>query len=425
MAPLFASSTTAPLSELPDGFPSPFHRFRVRFPPLNVEVVNPLEERDWDQLVLPFREVTVFHSQAWAQVLHEGYDLNPLYLVVRDGCKLCGLLPLMEAQSPLTGRRGVALPFTDNVSLLANDSRVARGILDHAFALGRQRGWKYVEFKGAAGPEKDDPRTILTSAAFPSGIDEGGSNRKPLAFGQREGQQDESKAPRGKPNSNPAQPSLTYYGHILDLQKAEPDLFSVMDSRTRRAVRKAEKSSLQIESSQSVEAVEAFYDLHVQTRRKHGLPPQPKSFFHGIHNHLLTNGLGQIILAKKGGQTLAASIFLCYGRRALFKFGASNPAGQSLRANNLVMWHAMKHFAKQGISTLDLGRCSINNEGLRRFKSGFGARESQIHYYRFNYSKGQFVVHRDLAFNWSNRVFQLMPAILSRMVGELLYKHLA
>ena len=43
-----------------------------------------------------------------------------------------------------------------------------------------------------------------------------------------------------------------------------------------------------VEILQSVEAVRIFYSLQCQTRKKHGLPPQPFKFFLNIHKHILS-----------------------------------------------------------------------------------------------------------------------------------------
>ena len=47
-------------------------------------------------------------------------------------------------------------------------------------------------------------------------------------------------------------------------------------------VRKAEKEGVCAEVSTSAEAIEVYYGLHCETRRKHGVPPQPFSFFQNI-----------------------------------------------------------------------------------------------------------------------------------------------
>ena len=49
---------------------------------------------------------------------------------------------------------------------------------------------------------------------------------------------------------------------------------------------------------------------------------------------------------------------------------------QNLRPNNLVMWEGIKSLMQRGADTLHLGRTSMENEGLRRFKLSRGIFDS-------------------------------------------------
>ena len=74
----------------------------------------------------------------------------------------------------------------------------------------------------------------------------------------------------------------------------------------------------------------------------------------------------------------------------IFKFGASDHAFQHLRPNNLVMWEAIKRYAADGFKSLHLGRTSQANDGLRRYKLGFGARGERIEHCRYDFRKRAF-----------------------------------
>ena len=98
-------------------------------------------------------------------------------------------------------------------------------------------------------------------------------------------------------------------------------------------------------SSAIAQAINDFYQLHVQTRRRHGLPPQPASFFLNIYEHIIKPGLGFIVLAQRESRPIAAAIFFRFGRNALYKYGASDKRFQEFRANDLVMWHGIQFLA--------------------------------------------------------------------------------
>jgi hypothetical protein len=74
---------------------------------------------------------------------------------------------------------------------------------------------------------------------------------------------------------------------------------------------------------------------------------------------------------------------------------------------------------------LHLGRTSLANAGLRRFKLAWGAREQIIEYVRYDLKLRAFVAGKDDAFGWHNRVFRLLPIGVLRLIGTLLYRHAA
>jgi len=220
-------------------------------------------------------------------------------------------------------------------------------------------------------------------------------------------------------------PSVAFHGHVIDLVENEDCLSKQLDGAVRRGIRKAENEGVRVEFSESLDAVRTFYTLHCLTRKRHGLPPQPFRFFENIARYVLDAGYGFVATACLGRKALAASLFFHFGPEAIYKFGASDYAFQELRPNNLVMWEAIKRCASHGFARFHLGRTSLTNEGLRRFKLGFGAREIKIQYRKYDFSRQGFVTSRDRADGWVNRFFRLFSPSLLRLSGELIYPHLS
>jgi lipid II:glycine glycyltransferase (peptidoglycan interpeptide bridge formation enzyme) len=222
-----------------------------------------------------------------------------------------------------------------------------------------------------------------------------------------------------------SRPSLSFYGHKLDLGVGQQRLFQGLEGAVRRGVRKAERVGVKIDFDAGEQSMRTFFRLHCRTRRRHGLPPQPWRFFANIQRHLLSTGQGFIATARLARQPLAASVFFHDGRQALYKFGASDYAFQQMRPNNLVMWAAINHCAERGLATLNLGRTSLSNAGLRRFKLGLGADEEEICYAKYDFAAKQFVRDVDRVEGWFNRVFACLPLPLLRLAGAILYPHLS
>ena len=168
----------------------------------------------------------------------------------------------------------------------------------------------------------------------------------------------------------------------------------------------------------------ALFDAR-DLRQRHGLPPQPWRFFLNLWRHIVSQNQGMVVLASASGVKIAGAIYFFLGGRAIYKYGASDYRMQNLRPNNLVMWEGMKWLARQGVKSLDLGKSSFGNEGLRKFKLNLGAGEAQLEYVKWDLRRNQFQVEVDGVAGWHNRVFRGLPPFLSRRAGELLYKHWA
>ncbi len=112
-----------------------------------------------------------------------------------------------------------------------------------------------------------------------------------------------------------------------------------------------------------------------------------------------------LVIARLQSVPVAGAVFFKFGRKGLFKFGASDRSLQRLRANDLVMWSAIEELVRQGAESLHFGRTSICNEGLRRFKLGWGAEEDRIHYLTYDFQHSAFIMNRDRALGWHNRLF--------------------
>jgi lipid II:glycine glycyltransferase (peptidoglycan interpeptide bridge formation enzyme) len=129
------------------------------------------------------------------------------------------------------------------------------------------------------------------------------------------------------------------------------------------------------------------------------------------------------VLASHQGRVVAGAIYFHYGKKAIFKYGASDKEYQNLRANNLVMWEAVKEYCLNGYDTLSLGRTETNNTGLRQFKAGWGAEENTIPYYRYDFKKKSFAKGRSHVTAHYNKVFSRIPIPLLKIIGTMFYRH--
>jgi hypothetical protein len=383
-------------------------------------IVDPRSCPSWDDILLHTPGASFFHSSAWARVLAESYGYTPLYFVIQENGKFRALVPVMEVNSILTGKRGVSLPFTDYCEPIIGESTEFVDLFNRIIECGKKRGWKYLELRGGSSLFAPWASNLEPS---PSPVAPRASNLQP---------QTSSLEPRTSnldPVSNLVPVFRSFLGHTLDLTKGEERIFSGFRDSTRRNIKKAITHEVAVKICTDSGAVKEFYRLNCLTRREHGLPPQPYHFFQNVYEYIISRDLGFVTLASCNGQNIAGAVFFHLGDRAVYKYGASDKRSQELRANNLVMWEGIKWSIARGFKSFCFGRTEMENEGLRQFKSGWGPQEYQIQYFKYNLHKEAFVRNeKNEEHGTSNglmkRLFQRLPVPALNAIGSLVYRHI-
>ena len=76
---------------------------------------------------------------------------------------------------------------------------------------------------------------------------------------------------------------------------------------------------------------------------------------------------------------VAAVVLLRWRTTAYYKFNASTPEASPLRANDLLMWEAIRHATTVwGCGDLDLGLSHLDQPGLLRYKGKYATQTDDI-----------------------------------------------
>jgi CelD/BcsL family acetyltransferase involved in cellulose biosynthesis len=328
-----------------------------------------LDDPQWGAFVSSCPDASPFHHPAWAQLLAECYGLRPFALVTSDteGAIEAGL-PVLQT---LRGRhaRLLSLPFTDACPPLVRSDRARSRLAAELALVGR------LELRGPLAGEG--------LVAHLRGVT-----------------------------------------HVLDLEHEPEALRRRFRPQMRRNVARAEREGVVVRRGETrADLVDTFYALHLRTRRRQGVPVQPRRFFGLLWDRLIDQGLGTVLLAYSGTTPVAGAVFLTWNRAVTYKFGASDPAYWGLRPNNLVFWEAIREACGRGDRTFDFGRTELDNRGLREFKSGWGAREEPLVYTFAGAAppaEGRGLVVRALG-----TAIRHSPAWVCRAVGEAGYRYAA
>lgn len=305
---------------------------------MNVYRVDPIADPRWLEFVGRSPNASVFHTPGWLEALRRTYRYTPVaYTTSPPEIAVSNGLVVCEIRSWLTGRRLVSVPFADHCEPLFTNA-VEREAVMRALRRDVECGaWKYLEI-----------RPLTRELHTPQ--DEAGPG--------------------------------SFCFHNLDLRPPLDAIFHAFHKDSiQRKIRRAERESLRLEVGTSDACLARFFDLLMLTRRRHGLPPQPITWFKNLID-CLGDGV-KIWIASKDAQAVAAILTLRHRDTLVYKYGVSDASVHNLGAMPFLFWRAIGDAKGAGIAHLDLGRSDLDQAGLITFKDRLGAQRSTLNYLRY------------------------------------------
>lgn len=337
-----------------------------------------LSDPRWRDFVGTHPAATPFHHPDWARLVADCYGFRTFVVTASDhsGAVRAGL-PLVEVRHLHGGRKWVSLPYTDYCPPLTSDRSEEEQLVA---ALGQA--------SDAAGVQRVEVRAPLTGAAASSDV---------------------------------------ALRHVLALDGGPTDIYKRFHrSQVQRNIRRAERERLTIrQATRAQDLVGTFYRLHVRSRRRQGVPVQPRRFFRLLWERAISTGLGSLLLVEASGQPVAAAVFLAWNQTMIYKYGASDDRAWSLRPNHLLFWRAIQTACDQGYRWFDFGRTDVGQEGLRNFKLSWGAAEEPLVYGTLGGRPDPTPQTEGVAGRLLGSAIRHGPLVLCRVAGEALYRYTA
>jgi len=292
----------------------------------------------WDALVASAEGAGVFHTSAWARLwTSEWRDARWEALVIEDADGYAaGIGAIVRRRGPF--RTVEAMPYATYGGPI-----VRRGHPD-------PRGTAAALLKGFA-------RWIGGATVLRAGIawyqGDGG------AFPER-------------------LPPVASFTHVLPLGADYEEVAARFAPSTRRLVRQADESGLTIESVDTPAKVGEFYDLAVETVRRRGGTPKPRSIYDRIFERLVPPGLGRFHLVRHDGVAVAGSLHLFHDGVAMNWLPVSRASAWTLRPNNFLIASLLETLCASGYLAYNFGASPPDAAGLIRYKEGWGARRVPV-----------------------------------------------
>jgi CelD/BcsL family acetyltransferase involved in cellulose biosynthesis len=344
--------------------------------------IDPFHDLRWNEFIDRHPEASLFHSLEWLRALSRTYGYRPLaYTTAGPDEELRNAVVFCRVESWLTGRRLVSLPFSDHCQPLVDtqeDLEIISTALEQEL---RQEQWRYLEMRPLQSFQLDTPLPCAT---------------------------------------------LSYSFHELDLR---PDLDTIFrnfhKSSIQRKIRRAEREALSYCEGSTEILLNDFYALFKITRRRHGVPPQPRKWFAN-----LIEAFGddlKIRVAYKDTKPVAAILTLRHKNTLIYKYGGCDARFNRLGGMHCLFWKAIQEAKAAGLRSIDFGRADADQRGLITFKNRWGAKESLLTYLRYG-DPEQTAQFCDLPAgscksSAARFVLRHLPISVLSLTGLLLYPH--
>jgi hypothetical protein len=341
-------------------------------PERDLRIVPLVEARaEWNDLVRSHPAATLYHRAPWLEVLERAFGVRPSVALLREfDWAVAGCL-LARGGNPIH-RTLISIPFSDFCPPLALDDRARESLLAGLAAIESRPA---IELRGVAGAH---PWKVLDH----------------------------------------------FQRWTLDLSRPFDAIEKGADREIRRHLRRAREAGVSVECSRDIGAIESFFKLQLENRRRLGVPAQPLRFFRLVHEVFSKLDSIEVWFATHHGHPIAAVVVLRDGDVLHAKWSARTSAGPD-GASHLVFMSIAEHHAQRA-AAIDFGRTDSRNQGLARFKRQLGATPHDLPYSYFPELPS--VTSAETLTGWrqtASRVYRNLPLPAARVVSSVTYRYLA
>jgi Acetyltransferase (GNAT) domain len=329
-----------------------------------------IDDPRWREFVDAAPDATVFHRGEWVSVLADTYRLRVFAVIAIERSTLVAGAPFLAVGGPFR-RRWSSLPFTDACAPLGDPAAVS-AFVGRLGEFAAKHGISSVELRAVDRPRPEGSLAIAVRHILPLDREAGATLR--------------GVAPSHARNARHA-------------ERAGVDRGRELPERRRHLLRAPCADAAAARCPGTAASV----------------LPAPRRAHHRARPRLHPDGAPRGPPAR-GGRVPRV------GRILVFEYGASDEREWAHRPNDLLFWTAIDAACREGYANLDLGRTDIADAGLRRLKSAWGARETDLAYTVLGADQKK-------ATGWTRDLLRPLirhsSPIVCRALGEALYRYSA
>lgn len=356
--------------------------------PLRVRELLPGEDARWDAYVGRHPQGSFFHLSGWGRAVRETFHHEPHSLVVEQGRRWLGVLPLFFVKSPFLGRNLVSVPYGVYGGVLCESDAAQQALLAAAAGLGQQRHAGYVELRHLE-PRPGERPTSPLYVTFRKDLP-----RDPAEVMAQIPKKARAEVRRARGPQRPADPDGKY----------------------------AESFGIELRDDCSIDLL---FGLFAENKGRLGSPTLPRRWFQA-----LVDEFGRSVVIHRAvapdGDTLAAVMSFCFKDTVYAYYSGSKSGINRTGVNDFIYCGIMEWAVRQGFTRFDFGR-SRADSGPASFKKNMGFTAEPLHY--------EYLMLRPEArlpeFHPSNpklelprRIWSNMPMFVANRLGGFLSRYL-
>jgi CelD/BcsL family acetyltransferase involved in cellulose biosynthesis len=302
---------------------------------LSLQIVDPVTDPIWRSVVDSFPAAGLFHSPPWIRALADtyGFEIRGCMVFAASGAPV-GALAYCEIDD-FVGRRIVCAPFSDACDPLFTSIDVWQKLFSVLQSHGLPISLRCLRENRVC---ENDQIEIVKTACW----------------------------------------------HRISVDRSLEELWHGISPESRRAIRRSERTALEVRPMEGQRHLAAFHQLHVALRKtKYRLLAQPLRLFEKLEERFQESGNWHSLAASLGPRMIAGTIYLRWRDTLYYKFNASATDALDARPNNRLLWEGMRLAKLLGCRYLDLGPSDTDQPGLVRFKRSFGAEEYEVRFLRW------------------------------------------
>lgn len=329
--------------------------------------VGGVDDQAWDAYVEAHPRRSPYHFSGWPRLIARAFRHDAVLLAATEEGRIAGVLPLILMRSRLFGRFAVSLPFLNEGGLLADDENVEAQLVEAGIEVARRAGAEYLELR----------HRQRRSAAL--------------------------------------QPRSHKVAMTLALQPAVDAQWQAIDRKVRNQVRKAEKSSVTVESG-GIELLGDFYNVFARNMRDLGTPVFGVELF--AETLRTFPDRTRVFVARHREAIVAGSIVHWRGDTIEVIWASALRESNPVSANVLLYWHMLQFAIARGCSRFEFGRCTPN-EGPFHFKKQWGAEPSPLvwEYWHAGPAREVDKTPRNPKYRAAVAIWQRLPVGVTTVVG--------